>query len=208
MSTTITKPVGRPYLLTDQLQTDICHLIAAGNYLITACHAVGISDNTFTNWLERGQAEIDANDTAGKFFAFFRAVKKAEADREATMAQRVIDAAMPGVRKTVTKVATYQGAPIMGKDGKPVTYDEHTWTGGDWLAAMTFLERRHSERWGRPAPGNNNAGPNVVINVEKAIIDAAGKFDAIMARIAERATTPLAIPAGADVQVPDSDPAP
>ena len=45
---------------------------------------------------------------------------------------------MPGLRKTVTKV-----------DAEGNTTKEETETGGEWLAAATFLERRHPDRWGR-----------------------------------------------------------
>ena len=201
--TTHNKPNGRPCLLTPKLQTDICTLIAAGNYLTTACQSVGITTPTLVNWMERGQAEIDAGDTGGQFFVFFSAVKKAEADREAIMAQRVIDAALPGIRKTVTKVAMAQGQPVMGDDGKVVTYEEVTHTGGDWLAAMTFLERRYPERWARPDRGAPGGGNTYNINIEKAIIDAAGKFEAVIKRLAERAKAPHQLPA-TDTDTPDT----
>lgn len=127
---------GRPTKLTPVLQDKICEYIAAGNYLITACNAVGISDQTMLNWLERGRQEADNG--GGIYFGFLGAVKKAESAAEQLMVERLRDAAMPGLRKTVTKT-----------DGEGNTSVEQVETGGEWLAAATFLERRHPDRWGR-----------------------------------------------------------
>jgi len=138
---------------------------------------------------------MEAGNYSGRFFNFVQAVKKAESDREATMAQRVIDAAMPGERKRVTKPVLKDGLPVYDANGEIVTVDEVTTTGGDWLAAMTFLERRYPERWARPDRGSGAQGGNTYnINIEKAIIDAAGKFDAIMQQKATREAQLLAIP--------------
>ncbi len=203
MSTTI-KPSGRPCLLTPDLQAKICQYIAAGNYLSTACAAVGISPDSYHNWIERGQAEIDAGDTAGQFFGFIHAIKRAEADREAIIVGRLVEAAMPGVRKKVTKPVTVKGIPQFDSEGNIRMTTETTETGGEWLAAATFLQRRHPDRWGiqeRTVQGGNTYN----INIDKAIIDAAGKFDAIMSRLAERTAAPLAIPAATDAADQDTD---
>ena len=54
----------------------------------------------------------------------------------------------------------------------------------EWLPAMTFLERRHPERWGRK--DRTQQGVNVNINIEKALIDASGKMEEALARLSER----------------------
>ena len=41
--TTETKTLGRPTDLTPELQEKICSIIADGNYIETACNAVGIA---------------------------------------------------------------------------------------------------------------------------------------------------------------------
>jgi len=130
------KGTGRPTKLTPQLQENICKYIAAGNYLVTACQACGIDKSTYLRWL--GQAEQEANNGGGLYHDFGLAVKRAEAEQEAAIAQRLIDGALPGQRKKVIKT---------NADG--TTSEEVTETGGDWLAAATYLERRHPDRWGR-----------------------------------------------------------
>lgn len=56
------------------MQERICQLISAGNYIKTACQAVGISEQTYINWMEWGEKS-----RKGLYFVFFEAVKKAEA---------------------------------------------------------------------------------------------------------------------------------
>lgn len=127
---------GRPTKLTPELQEKICGYIAAGNYLITACNAVDINPETYRRWLE--WADKESKDGGGIYHGFYVAIKKAEAEREAVIVQRLLDASMPGERKRVVKTDA---------EGKETI--EVTETGGEWLAAATFLERRHPERWGR-----------------------------------------------------------
>jgi len=66
--------VGRKTKLNPQLQERICQLISAGNYIKTACQAVGISEQTYINWMKRGEKS-----QKGLYFEFFESVKKAEA---------------------------------------------------------------------------------------------------------------------------------
>ncbi|MBN2167605.1 MAG: hypothetical protein JW738_00045 [Actinobacteria bacterium] len=65
---------GRRPKLTKELQERICQLISAGNYIKTACQASGISEQTYINWKKWGEKR-----SAGIYFEFFEAVKKAEA---------------------------------------------------------------------------------------------------------------------------------
>uniref|UniRef100_A0A6M3J563 Terminase n=1 Tax=viral metagenome TaxID=1070528 RepID=A0A6M3J563_9ZZZZ len=127
---------GRPTKLTPELQEKICRYIAAGNYLSTACQAVDIWPTTFNDWL--GKADKERENGGGIYYDFYLATKRAEAEREAVIVQRLIEASGPGERKKVVKTDA---------DGKQSI--EVTETGGEWLAAATFLERRHPDRWGR-----------------------------------------------------------
>lgn len=191
IDTTLSKPsdyagTGRVSSLTPELQVSICEYIAQGNYLTTSCRAVGITDQTYRAWLEQGRAEEENGDTDGRFQAFLGAVKRAEAIAEAARVERIAKAGEGG---TLSKRTIYTQ-----KDGS--TREEETFTTPQWLADMTHLERRHPERWARPVSQGSGGGGGDTYNVfiEKAIITAAGKFDAAMARIARRADDPVAIP--------------
>ena len=117
--TTFNKPTnykgtGRPTKLTPELQDIICKYISDGNYLYTACAAVGITKTTYLHWLER--AEREDNNGGGIYNDFVIAVKSAEAEAEQKL------------------VSVVREKAINGKE---------------WLPAMTLLERRHPDRWGR-----------------------------------------------------------
>ena len=75
------------------------------------------------------------------------------------------------------------------------------------VAPLALLDRRFRERWGQ-TPANSQGGGNTYnINIEKAIIDAAGKFDTVMRQRADREATLLAVPDGAETGVtPGTEP--
>ena len=51
-----TPVAGRKTKLSPDLQKRLLAAIAAGNYIHTACAAVGIGESTYFKWLERGRA--------------------------------------------------------------------------------------------------------------------------------------------------------
>lgn len=118
--------LGRPRMLTEELQEKICQLVAVGNYMDTAAAACGITDRTVYAWLRRGQDYIERHgedpdtwppreaDDECDFAHFLRAVTKANAEAEAY--------AVTTVRKAMPQ---------------------------QWQAAMTFLERRYPNKWRR-----------------------------------------------------------
>jgi len=117
---------GRNYKLNPKMVEQIVELIRAGNYARTACEAVGISEQTYYTYLNRGKREatrrqrltdlghpVDDNGE-GIFLEFLEAVKRAEAESESV--------AVMHVRRAMSD---------------------------SWQAAMTYLERKHPDRWGR-----------------------------------------------------------
>src|SRR5437762_7398959 len=53
---TVAKTTGRKTKLSPDLQKRLLDAMAAGNYIHTACAAVGIGESTYFKWLERGRA--------------------------------------------------------------------------------------------------------------------------------------------------------
>lgn len=68
---------GRKSSLTKEVQELICKCIRAGNNLGASAQSAGITPQAMNNWLREGQKKKD-----GKYFYFFQAVKKAEADAQ------------------------------------------------------------------------------------------------------------------------------
>ena len=102
------RPKGSGIKLTPELQARVVLLIRAGNYVVTACGASGISDASYWAWKVRGESGEEP------YASFLDAVKRAEEEAESAL------------------VATVRRA---GES--------------QWQAAMTLLERRHPDRWGR-----------------------------------------------------------
>lgn len=69
--------MARPTKLTPELQANIVEAVAKGGYFKKACQRVGIDYSTFSYWMRKGRREGE-----GEFFAFFHAIKKAEAEYE------------------------------------------------------------------------------------------------------------------------------
>ena len=83
----MTVKLGRPTKLTPQLQEKLCKYIAAGNYLVTACNAVGINPETLRRW-EDWALEEQSN-SGGIYNDLYVALKKAEAEAEARRVARI-----------------------------------------------------------------------------------------------------------------------
>ena len=73
----------RPAKLTEEIEARIVTLIRNGNYRTTACQAAGIGTSTFYRWMEQGEAD-DQEDLDTPLRAFYLAVRRAEAESEAT----------------------------------------------------------------------------------------------------------------------------
>jgi hypothetical protein len=65
---------GRKSKLSDELTSELVLMLRAGNYVVTACAAVGISRRTFEMWCGRGEPEYQT---------FRKRVEKARAEGEA-----------------------------------------------------------------------------------------------------------------------------
>lgn len=65
---------GRRSKLTDELCEAICQNIREGNTLKYSVQSQGITEQTFYNWMEKGEK---SKSKTGKFFEFFESIKKA-----------------------------------------------------------------------------------------------------------------------------------
>lgn len=115
---------GRPSKLTPELQTRICDMLRAGNYLETAAAYAGVNKTTLYDWMKRGAREMErVEKSEGKakirkkeqpYVDFSNAIEKALAEAE--------------VRDLI----------IISNAAKT-----------DWKAAAWKLERKNWQRWGR-----------------------------------------------------------
>ena len=132
------KGKGRQTKLTPEMIEKLTTFVAEGNYYQTACYAVGIDESTFYKWLEHGRQDYESG-TESLSVELIKAIKRAEAIAEAERVTRIRQAGIGGqVSRRVTRTK---------RDGTEET--EETFQLPQWLADITFLERRHPDRWGR-----------------------------------------------------------
>lgn len=89
-------PRGRTTKLTPELQRNLCAVISAGNYVVTACNYVGIDPTTYSMWLQRGTGTHPTRPKTKLYVDFVEAVQKAEAQAEATRVARIAKAGQEG----------------------------------------------------------------------------------------------------------------
>jgi len=73
---------GRPSKLTPELQAEIVKLLSEGNFVETVCDYVGLSKNTFYDWVRRGERGWQSDIEPVNFVEFSDAIKKAMAEVE------------------------------------------------------------------------------------------------------------------------------
>jgi transposase len=116
-------PVGRPSSLTPEVQRKICEAVAAGNYYQAAAAYGGITYSCLLKWMQHGRKA-----RRGKFFQFFRAVKKAEAEAEVRMVaqwQKQIPDNWPAARDFLARRFPKRWGPkdrheVTGANGKAI----------------------------------------------------------------------------------------
>jgi hypothetical protein len=91
--------VGRKPMLGsdagDEVQAKLVAFLRGGNYVSTACAAVGISETAYYAWLEHGEADR-ANDVASPYADFAEACVRARAEGQAVLVQEVRRAGRDG----------------------------------------------------------------------------------------------------------------
>lgn len=79
--------MGRRSKLTPEVQEKICEYVRQGLTYEIAARAAGISESTFYRWRERGEKA-----RGGKFREFWEALKRAEAEAEQRLVERILSA--------------------------------------------------------------------------------------------------------------------
>lgn len=122
--------IGRPPVLDSDVTRRVVEVVRAGNYAEVAAASVGISGSTFRAWLREG--------------ARIRRVLE-PLDEEA------YDAAVDDLTEHQLQQAEFSAAVEKAMADSEVidVLNVRKAAADHWQAAMTRLERRHPQRWGR-----------------------------------------------------------
>lgn len=141
-------------MLTIEVHTTIVRALRAGSYLPEAAGMAGVAERTVYQWLQKGNEALGlAEDEATEHPQPDETPEVVDVDPDhpywlyAQFAQAVMEArAEAKVEAVATIRAAIQGAPaVFDKDGNEVRAE----TPKEWRAALAFLERTDTERWGR-----------------------------------------------------------
>jgi hypothetical protein len=143
--------MGRPTVLTPEIQEKICTAIEAGNYMDIAAVYAGVPRPTFMDWLKWGAR-------------YNQAIEKGDGKENPDHAiygnfSYAVDQAM--ARSEIRDV---------------VQIDKHAKK--SWQAAAWKLERRFQTRWGRKeqVDMNHSGGMGVEVSAKDALVNKLGKL--------------------------------
>jgi len=126
-------------VLTDEVQAKLCELVAAGEFVHTACGLVGISDESVTRWLKRAAAH-DAGEEVP--------------DTDGLPAARCVEFARAFLTAKSTGEAGYVQAIRIKSESTERAYNP-----ADWKADAWILERLNPRKYGPAAQKLEHSGP-------------------------------------------------
>jgi hypothetical protein len=128
---------GRKSKLTPDVLKRITDALKSGNYRDTAAAYAGIGVSTLALWMQKGRAAIDRINTEKT-----RTIGKGKNGR--TIEPKPTAQEQP----YVDLVDAVKGAESEA-EARMVMVVQKAAIGGEWTAAMTYLERKFPEKWGR-----------------------------------------------------------
>ena len=131
----MSKGRGQPVKLNKEKTDLLVKFIGGGNYNVTACKAVGISESSFYSYLVEGEEDL-VKYNEGKikkptiYMEFLEAIKKAEAIREAKWVKDIDkdvswqSKAWLLERKYPKRWGRVDRHELTGRDGGPISFEE------------------------------------------------------------------------------------
>lgn len=134
----ITKSLGPKSKLNKRTSKIIVESLRQGLAITRACVLAGITPPTFYRWIENGQKNVSE-----KYRNFFLECRKAEVQCE--------ESCIKVIRKAINgDLVSKKKKKIYNKQGEMTSKEVNTTKNApSWTAAMTFLERKYPDRWGR-----------------------------------------------------------
>lgn len=146
-------PVGRPSMLTPKRHKRIVEAIRNGSYKHVAARANDISEATLFSWVRKGKAEKKRREQdkrpdrrQTKYLNFLNDITRAEAEAEHALAERWMQIAAEGSKRTSTTYELEYDSKGNEKSRKPVKVIEEKME--DWRPGMEMLARRYG--WTKP----------------------------------------------------------
>lgn len=159
---------GRRSKLTPEVSKRLNTALRAGNYLEVAARYAGVGLATLMLWMKRGreaQAALDAQKAGKPLPVLARGRKPTAKQRAAPPLDTVPASEMPYV-ELVDMIKSAEAEGEMRAVLAVTSAMRENWT-----AAMTFLERKHPDRWGRRDRLDLNFDPKKLSTEELLTLD-------------------------------------
>lgn len=162
-----TKAHGRPLSCTPVRAGKLLRAVAAGNYIKTACNYAGVPYNTARNWVRIGEQEVEAMRPAydakgqdvGEWLALW--LDEHPAGAYEPQAKAFTAKAPAGWDKFRWPCVVFSALLVKAEAQAEARAVGNVVAAGanSWQAAMTYLERKYPERWGRRDRMSLEGGP-------------------------------------------------
>lgn len=175
------RPIGRPGMLTPEVQQQVCEALEQGVPINAAALAAGISGPTLHRWLARADTPIppDGDDDPDAIYRAFReAATRARASGQVRLVGVLTRATEGGWIKRQVKRTLPDGT----------VEEDTTYADPDWKAAAFALERSYGREWGRRQQLDLTAGDSL----EPTLAAAAGAGPGLDSGGVERVASNLA----------------
>jgi hypothetical protein len=129
--------------LNPEVQRIIVEGLKKGLTMKRVCSLVRVSSNTILRWLKNGE-----QGKSEKYINFYNECKLAEVQCEESCIE-VVKKAIDGELESIKTKKIYGKEDEEGKRIVNSVEEVKTRNAPSWTAAMTFLERKYPDRWGR-----------------------------------------------------------
>lgn len=144
-----------PRILSAPMIGAIVQLLDDGNYVVTACRHVGISESSYYDWVDRARAEVERVDAAG-----FDAQAIISASLAGQSLDEQINSCPPEFDASEWVFVVFAAATTRARAqavARAVKSIRSAAASGDWRAAAWYLEHAHAGEFGRAAAGVETA---------------------------------------------------
>lgn len=150
--------MARPSKLTPELAHKIVRMIQDGTYAAQAATANGITEQTYYNWMSRGERALTARQELPPRPEYLKRSKARKAEREeyrkqlaAIRKERLYTEFFEAIKRAEA-ISEHRAIRLIREAAEPQTKvdkDGNTTTTYNWQAAAWYLERKFPKRWGR-----------------------------------------------------------
>ena len=144
--------LGAPTKLRPAVASRILKYVVEGNFIKTACAAVGVAPSTFKNWMER--AELHLTEAERKYEAAVKAAEadeSTEADEDSEKTEKQASAELSVWSfvppEELIYVHLHIGLTMAEARGEMRLLQKAAKGERGWQAALAVLERRYSDNW-------------------------------------------------------------